>query len=75
MGMLLSFAPSAVFVALERLAGPTFGLATSTTVSASLVLKDLLRADRQLKLFKIVCFFLLASMTLFISTPQLMLPR
>jgi hypothetical protein len=44
-------------------------------VSASLVLRDLLRADRQLKLFKLISFFLLAGMNLFISAPQLVLPR
>jgi hypothetical protein len=75
MGTLLSLTPLAVFVALERFAGPTFSLATSTMVSASLVLKDLLRADRQLKLLKVVSFFLLAGLTLFIYTPQLMLPH
>jgi hypothetical protein len=74
MDTLLSFAPCVFFVAVERFIGPTFSLATGTMVCASLVLKDLLCHDRQLKLPKIVGFFLLAGLTLFTSTPELRLP-
>jgi hypothetical protein len=67
MGMLLAFAPFVVFVTLEHAIGPAFSLAAGTMMSALLLLRDLLRPERQPKFLEIGTFLLFGGLTLFMA--------
>ena len=65
MGILLAFAPFIAFAVIDRLVGPTEGLIAGAVVSAGLLIRDWMSADRSPKILEIGTFILFAAMALF----------
>jgi hypothetical protein len=65
MGILLAFAPFIVFALIDRLIGPTAGLAAGTLVSAALLLRDRLTPGRNLKILEAGTLLLFGALTLY----------
>jgi hypothetical protein len=74
MGILLAFAPFAVFAVLERFIGPVWSLAMGAAVSAALVLRDLLAFDRQPRFLEMGTFVLFCGLTFFMLVTGTTLP-
>jgi hypothetical protein len=65
MKILTAFAPFIAFAVVDRLVGPTEGLAVGTATSAILVARDLLTPKRDVKLLEFATALLFAGLTLF----------
>jgi tryptophan-rich sensory protein len=65
MGILLAFAPFIVFAVLERIVGPGEALAAGAAVSAALILRDLVRPGRGVKILEAGTFALFAGLALY----------
>jgi hypothetical protein len=65
MNMLLAFAPFIAFVVIERVVGVSAGLAAGALVSAVLLARDFLSAERSVKILEIGTFVLFAALTLY----------
>lgn len=65
MGMLLAFAPFIAFAVIDRLVGPVEGLFAGLAVSAAILTRDWLSADRKPKLLEIATGFLFGALALY----------
>ena len=65
MGILLAFAPFIAFAIVDRLIGPTEGLAAGALVAAALVIRDALTAGRTPKLLEIGTLLLFGGLALY----------
>ncbi len=65
MGILLAFAPFIAFALLDRIVGPTEALAAGATVSAVLIVRDLVGPRRSVKVLEIGTFVLFAGLALY----------
>jgi hypothetical protein len=65
MGILLAFAPFIAFVIIERLVGVPAGLIAGAAVSAALILRDLLKGARRIKILEAGTFILFVVLTAF----------
>ncbi|HWA95487.1 MAG TPA: hypothetical protein VG844_12870 [Terracidiphilus sp.] len=65
MGILLAFAPFIVFAIVDRIAGPTAGLAAGAAASAILLIRDLLAKNRSPKILEIGTFVLFCSLLIY----------
>lgn len=68
MGILLGFSPFIAFALVERLLGPTSGLAAGAAMSLGLLLRDRLRGDRDLNLLEAGSAFLFTLLTVIALT-------
>jgi hypothetical protein len=66
MGMLLAFAPFIVFAVLDHLVGPAGALTAGSAVSAALIMRDLIRLDRDPKILEVGTFFLFGVLAMFV---------
>lgn len=64
MGILLAFSPFIAFIIVERIAGPTAGLAAGALVSAFLIARDALSRERSVKILELGTVILFAALTL-----------
>jgi hypothetical protein len=65
MGILLAFAPFIAFAVIDRLVGSTEGLIAGALVSAALLIRDWMSADRSPKILETGTFILFAAMALY----------
>jgi hypothetical protein len=65
MGILLAFAPFIVFALVDRVVGPTEGLAAGALVSAGLLARDWLTPGRSAKILEIGTMLLFGGLTLY----------
>lgn len=65
MGILLAFAPFIVFAVLDRILGPVEALAAGAAVSAALIVRDLARAGRGVKVLEAGTFVLFMGLALY----------
>lgn len=65
MGILIAFAPFIAFAVLDRLVGSTEGLIAGALVSAGLLIRDWMSADRSPKILEIGTFVLFAALALY----------
>jgi hypothetical protein len=66
MGMLFAFAPFIVFVVLDHLVGPAGALTAGSAVSAALIMRDLVRLDRDPRILEVGTFFLFGVLAMFV---------
>jgi len=65
MGILLAFAPFAVFALLDRIIGPVEALAAGAAAAAVLIVRDLASAGRRVKVLEAGTFVLFAGLALY----------